>query len=123
MNTSDKIFLGNTPESAEDNLTEAQKNRWLNIFIQLSQSPRFSSFINNNYAIVDKVNHEDKSIETMVIESPVACGPELEMAQIAAIRKAVGKVKNGKEITKKILEILGQEDAPQIEVVSSIKQA
>jgi hypothetical protein len=114
------LFPTGVPEDL-DRSSAAAKDRWLNIFIQLTQSQRFLSFIEKNFKIVDSIDHENKRIDTMVIETPVAYGPELELSQIAAIRKAIGKRKDGNKVTEEILKILGNEDAPQIEVVSSIK--
>ena len=101
--------------------TQAAKDRWLNIFIQLSDSERFNDFVSRNFKIVDSVNHEEKTIETLVVESPLACGPPLEPEQVIAIRMALGKIKNAKKIAEKIFKILGQEDISRIELVTSIK--
>ncbi len=118
--TSNTLFPSGIPESAEDVKSLAMKDRWINILIQLSASERFQDFINKNYKIIDSVDHSDKTIDTMVVESPISFGPPLDMSQIAAIRATLGKTKNANKIVEKILMILGQEDTSSIEVVSSL---
>jgi hypothetical protein len=114
------MFPTGIPSSFDENTPQAIKDYWLSIFIQLSNSSRFSDFVNKNFFIGTSVDEETKSIETQVVETPVAFGPTLELTQIAAIRKILGKDKTANKKVEKILEVLGQEDVPQIEVVSSL---
>lgn len=116
----DKMFPTGVPESLKEDTPQALKDYWLSIFVQLANSERFSEFVNKNFHIVTNVDKETQSIETIVVETPVAFGPKLPLEQIAAMRKVLGKNKNANKQIVAILEILGQEDVPQIEVVSSL---
>lgn len=113
-----RIFLGERKEEedidAEEVLArtnEAKKDRWLAIFIQLNNSRRFRTFLENNFVIADKIDDEQQ-VETVVIENPIAVGPALTLDQVTAVFSTL-KLANcprPKETCDKIFACLGQED-------------
>lgn len=90
---------------------EIARDRYLGIFVKLMQSLRFKNFVESNFDITDRIDHDEKTIETLVIEKPVAVGPKLEPQQIVQIQAAVSGsgAKDAPATVKRILEILGQE--------------
>lgn len=99
------------PEEILAQLNAAKKNRWLAIFIQLSRCERFLKFIERNYVIRDKIDHENQTIETQVFENPAAVGPELTTVQIAKIYSLLKmyNTRHPKVVLTEILKTLGQE--------------
>lgn len=99
------------PEEVLSKANEVMKERWLSIFIQLSNSPRFLQFLEDNYVIGDKLDHEANTIETMVVEKPTAVGPALTLNQAWQIRQEIrfSGATNSDSLLKSVLKILGQE--------------
>jgi hypothetical protein len=95
-----------SPEAILQDSNEVNKNRWLAIFIQLTRSQRFVKFIESNYKILDRVDEEKKTIDTMVYENPKAVGPPLELVQTAKIFTLL-KMYNTRHPQKVLKEILG----------------
>lgn len=90
-----------------------RSQRLLHIFTELYKSKRFVEFVENNYDIVDEIDEEAKTITTLVIEKPLAVGPQMSAKQVASLHKIIvasGTEKIG-ETMKNILENLGQDDS------------
>lgn len=114
MNTVDKVFLNNEPsEELLEESSDAVKNRWLDIFIQLSNSSRFTSFIEENFDIIDRVNHEDKEIQTLVIEKPIDQDKSFELDSHQKFKiyniLSLTKCPNLQDTYKAILSTLGND--------------
>ena len=106
------------PEEQELNEEEVTKaaeqvarDRYFAIFMKLLQSERFKHFVDSNFDITDRIDHEAKTIETLVIEKPIVTGPKLAPQQIMQIQAAVSGsgAKDAPKTVHRILEILGQE--------------
>ena len=99
------------PEEVLAQANEVMKARWLSILIQLTNSARFNKFLEDNYTIGDRIDHENKTIETLVVEKPISVGPPLEMKQFWQIRKAIDLSGTEKvdEVFNAIMKALGQE--------------
>jgi len=130
MNIDDKIYVGEVPpedattQEVLDATSPAVKDRWLCIFIQLIASKRYKAFISANYDIADSINEEEKSIETLVIEKPLAVGPPLSPLQTMNIGKFLVDLKcqDVPSALQKFMAILGQ-DAPAISLSTDIESA
>jgi len=70
------------PEEVLEGAKQAAKDRWLAIFIQLSKSKRFKHYVLNNFDIIDNIDEETRTIETLVIEKPESVGPSLTSSQV-----------------------------------------
>ena len=78
---------GRTEDSVEASATEkewtdaevaqAKKDYYLGIFLELMKSKRFADFVDSNFTIQNRVNEENKTHETLVIENPESVGPAL----------------------------------------------
>lgn len=119
----DRLMAGAPHEEeeldADKVLTEASdavKERWLGILIQLTNSKRFNEFLENNYEIRDYVDEEAKSIQTLVIEKPQAVGPSLTSSQVAGLMRTLKLygVREPERALKAIFGVLGQEERPVI---------
>lgn len=115
MATKDRVLLGVDPEDL-DAASIALKDRWLAIFIQLARSHRFLTFIEKNYAIQDIVNEEERTIETLVVESPLAIGPPLNSTQMIEIQNVIklSNCTNPDQVFERIMKLLGQESSKLI---------
>ena len=104
-----------TPDEVMDRASDAAKDRWIGIFVQLTNSHRFNKFLEDNYVIQDKIDEEKKTIETLVIEKPIAIGPQLSSAQLNEIRTLlkISGAKHPEGVFSAILKLLGQ-DGPTI---------
>lgn len=103
-------------EDEKELLEEFKKDRLLNIFEQLFKSHRFITFFEKNYTIKDNIDHENKQIETLVIEKPESVGPPLTSGQLVDI-KGILKVagcKHEDKVFEAILKVLGQEETSRI---------
>lgn len=91
---------------------DMQKDRWLAILIQLTNSHRFNKFLDDNFLIGDQIDEEAQTIQTLVVEKPIAVGPPLTAGQLTKIRMALSNagVQEVDELFNKVLAILGQED-------------
>lgn len=102
-----------SPEEVEQARQQVMKDRYLSIFIKLMQSERFKEFLEKNFDITDRIDHDSRTIETLVIEKPVVTGPKLSPQQLIQIQAAVSGsgAKDSPKVVQRILEILGQEAA------------
>ena len=100
-----------SPEEVAEAQQKVARERYLGIFLKLMQSERFKKFLEDNFDITDRIDHDAKTIETLVIEKPVAVGPKLAPQQIIQIQSAVSGsgAKDAPATVKRILDILGQE--------------
>lgn len=105
------------PEELLDDANETVKNRWLAVFIQLARCERFLKFVEANYQIVDRIDDENKTITTIVLQNNKAVGPPLELAQTAKIYALLKmyNCRNSQKAMNDILKVLAQdEDTPSI---------
>ncbi len=117
----DSIFIGVDKDDIDpndfSNVPASVMHRWLSIFIQLASHHRFTEWFQQNYVIQDKVNASEKTIETLIIESPISVGPPLSSTQLYEMQnllKIVGCSDPDKTF-KTLLTLLGQE-GPVIEL-------
>lgn len=119
-----KIQSSATPEGLLPNVdlradelsaTEPVKERWWSVQKQFLQSHRFLEFLKNNYVIVDEINVEAKTIETLVVENPTSVGPPMSSGQLHEIQTLINMsgCKKPDKVFQRILKILGQ-DAPSL---------
>jgi hypothetical protein len=111
----------NEENTTEQELTESEagvvsavrQQRLLHIFMELGKSKRFTEFVDNNFDIVDQINDEEKSITTLVVEKPMAVGPQMSAKQVANIHKIIAASGTDKvgDTMRKLLETLGQDDS------------
>ncbi len=105
-------------EAVMEEANEVMKERWLSIFIQLTNSRRFNQFLDANFTIGDRIDEENRTIETLVVENPQAVGPKLTGRQLAGIRIALTKVDDVDETFNKIMAILGQHEVSNLVTAS-----
>lgn len=67
--TTDRIYLGQ--DAAIEQASQAHKDRWLEIFLQMMESDRFKQFVNTNFDIHSFVDNDEKVVHTRVIERPM----------------------------------------------------
>lgn len=110
------------PEEVLKEANGVMKDRWLSIFIQLSNSHRFTKFLEDNFVIGDNIDHEHNVIETLVLEKPTAVGPALALNQVWQIRQQIrfSGANNPDALLKNILKVLGQEPP---EIITSASEA
>lgn len=113
-----------SPEEILKDSNEVNKNRWLAIFIQLSRSKRFVKFIEANYKILDRVDEEKKTIDTLVYENPKAVGPPLELVQTAKIFTLLKmySTRHPQKVLKEILNVLDQNNESNSVISSATSQ-
>jgi hypothetical protein len=99
------------PEEVLKDANDVKRDRWLSIFIQLSNSDRYTKFVEDNFVIGDKIDHEKQTIETMVLEKPIAVGPALALNQIWQMRQSIrfSGANDPDTLLTDILKVLGQE--------------
>lgn len=109
------------PEEVLAAASDLSKDRWLSILLQLVNSHRFTKFIEDNYVIQDRIDEEEKTIETVVIENPVATGPQLTSGQLSEIETLIrlSGCKHPNGVFKGIMKILGQEPEDKKLIVSA----
>lgn len=102
------------PETVLATASQAKKDYWISIIIQLFNSHRFTKFVESNYLIGNAVNKEDQTIETIVVEKPIAVGPPLSSSQVVEIRQLLklNECKRAEGTLKAILKLLGQDEDP-----------
>lgn len=120
--TKDRIMAGApetegdlSPEEVLAQATTAAKDRWIGIFVQLANSHRFNKFLEDNYIIQDRIDAEKQTIETLVIERPIAVGPALSSAQLTEMQTLLklSKCQHPEGVFEALLKLLGQ-DGPSI---------
>lgn len=113
--TEGRLFIGLDREEIDpndlSNLPEATKNRLLSIFLQSLGIHRVREFFAKNLVIQDRVDPEAKTIDTLVIETPIAVGPPLSSTQLYEIKQALSLFgcKNPDKAFESIMALLGQE--------------
>lgn len=113
-NVIDRVYAGQIPaldqtsEEVLSSVNEAMKERWLAIFIQLTQSSKFKDFVNNHFDIHDIIDDTAKSIETRVIEKPFEIKYQLTPKQLISLRNvlAENKVKKVPKVMEELLAVL-----------------
>ncbi len=100
------------PEEVLAAASDAAKDRWIGIFVQLTNSHRFNTFLEDNFIIQDRIDEEKKTIETLVVEKPLAVGPPLSPTQLTELRTLL-KIANctqPEKVFESVLKLLGQEE-------------
>jgi len=117
----EQIRAGVTDEDAQEpgvviaDANEAQKDYWCEVLLQLTNSHRFNTFVEDNFEIQTFINDEEKTIDTRVIERPVSVGPPLSSGQLQEVRTilSLAGCNHPEAVFTAILKTLGQ-DAPEI---------
>lgn len=107
-----------TPEQILESASAVRKDRWLAIFIELSRSPRFAKFVEDNYVISDGIDEENRVITTTVVEKPLSVGPRLSPVQLVNLGSLL--MKSGctdvSATVDAVIKLLGQEAGALISV-------
>ena len=112
----------------EQELTPEQKAkqaRDLEICRYLLKSERFVRFVDDNYLIQQKIDHDKKTVELVVLEKPVAVGPPLTSEQVTGILGVLkaAKCPDAIEVADAIMAILGQQDREHRRIITGVSEA
>jgi len=106
-----RLFAGVDPDTPVDQIPQTVKDRLFAIVWQLFQSHRVCELLKNNITIVDRIDPDSKTIETLVVENPVSVGPPLTSGQVVELQTLlkIAGCKSPDKIFQSVMKIFGQE--------------
>lgn len=110
-------------EITEAEMSQAVKEYYLSIYSKLAESKRFRDFIAANFDIHQEINEEEKTIDILVVEKPVAVGPALSANQILKLQGVLGSygVVDTVAAVQAVMRVLGQEQSIIVTDTKDIK--
>lgn len=110
-------------EVTEAEMSQAVKEYYLSIYSKLAESKRFRDFIAANFDIRQEINEEEKTIDILVVEKPVAVGPALSANQILKLQGVLGSygVVDTVAAVQAVMRVLGQEQSIIVTDTKDIK--